>query len=98
MLHVTPVKVQVDEIVRRSIKMFENELAADKITTIFEIGQSYREAKIDQVFCDPVRLTQIFINLLTNVSSAFAFVLVIVEPNIFRPSNLQELRRTVGFL
>lgn len=67
MLHVTPVQVKVDEIVRRTVKMFESELIADDITTVFEVEPSYTDANIDQVFCDPVRLTQIFINLLTNV-------------------------------
>jgi len=68
MLHVTPVQVKVDEIVRKSVKMFESELAADEIITAFEIEKSYRDEMIDQIFCDPVRLTQIFINLLTNVT------------------------------
>ena len=77
MLQVTPVQVQVDEIVRRSIKMFESELVADEIATVFEIEKSYIDAKIDQVICDPVRLTQIFINLLTNVQSAFDVLYII---------------------
>jgi signal transduction histidine kinase len=53
--------------VRRTLKMFEGELQADGIDMTFVIEPSYREAQIDCVFCDPVRLTQIFINLLTNV-------------------------------
>ena len=67
MLHVTPVQVQVETTVRRTLKMFENELVAHDIQMSFEVDKSYREAKVDLVFCDPVRLTQIFINLLTNV-------------------------------
>ena len=67
MLHVTPVQVQVETTVRRTLKMFENELVAHDIQMSFEVDKSYRGAKVDLVFCDPVRLTQIFINLLTNV-------------------------------
>lgn len=67
MLHVTPVQVQVESTVRRTLKMFEGELQAHDIAMTFVVEDSYREATIDWVFCDPVRLTQIFINLLTNV-------------------------------
>ena len=67
MLHVTPVQVQVETTLRRTLKMFENEFVAHDIRISFEVEPSYREANIDLVFCDPVRLTQIFINLLTNV-------------------------------
>lgn len=67
LLHVTPVQVQVEATVRRTLKMFESELQAHNIQMTFEVEPSYIDAKIDKVFCDPVRLTQIFINLLTNV-------------------------------
>lgn len=69
MLHVTPVQVDVKATVRRTLKMFENELNAHDIKMDFHVEPSYKDANIDKVFCDPVRLTQIFINLLTNVSS-----------------------------
>ena len=68
MLHVSPVQVQVEPTVRRTLKMFESELQAHDIKMTFTVEPSYRKAQIDWVFCDPVRLTQIFINLLTNVS------------------------------
>ena len=67
MLHVSPIQIQVETTVRRTLKMFEGELQADGIDMTFVLEPSYREAQIDCVFCDPVRLTQIFINLLTNV-------------------------------
>jgi len=66
LLQVTPVSVQVEDTVRRTLKMFESELLADKIDIAFSVEPSYHTASIDFVFCDPVRLTQIFINLLTN--------------------------------
>jgi signal transduction histidine kinase len=71
MLHVTPVQVQVETTVRRTLKMFESELQAHDIKMTFNVEPSYIEAKIDTVLCDPVRLTQVFINLLTNVSGSF---------------------------
>jgi signal transduction histidine kinase len=66
MLHVTPIQIQVESTVRRTLKMFEGELLADDIQMTFVLEESYKKAQIDWVFCDPVRLTQIFINLLTN--------------------------------
>lgn len=57
--------------------MFEGELLADNMQMTFVLEESYHKAQIDWVFCDPVRLTQVFINLLTNVSlscSPYSFV------------------------
>jgi signal transduction histidine kinase len=68
MLQVTPVEVDVEDTVQRTLKMFESELQANDIQTTFEVGPSYIDAKIDKMFCDPVRLTQLIINLLTNLS------------------------------
>jgi signal transduction histidine kinase len=68
MLHVTPVQVQVESTVRRTLKMFESELVAHDIKMTFQVEPSYKSANIDWVYCDPVRVTQIFINLLTNVN------------------------------
>ncbi|KAG4420373.1 hypothetical protein IFR04_006485 [Cadophora malorum] len=66
LLQVTPVSVQVEDTVRRTLKMFESELLADNIDIAFAVEPSYNTAGIDFVFCDPVRLNQIFINILTN--------------------------------
>lgn len=67
MLHVTPIQVPVENTVRRTLKMFESELQAHDIQMTFEVLDSFKATSINEVFCDPVRLTQIFINLLTNV-------------------------------
>jgi len=67
MLHVTPVQVQVEDTMRRTLKMFKDELLHHNIGLTFEVDPSYKQGGIDKVFCDPVRLTQVFINLLTNV-------------------------------
>ncbi|KAJ5050835.1 uncharacterized protein L3040_002704 [Drepanopeziza brunnea f. sp. 'multigermtubi'] len=66
LLHVTPVSVHVETTVRRTLKMFERELVADNIQMSFDVEPSYHAVNVDFVFCDPVRVTQIFINLLTN--------------------------------
>jgi len=70
MLHVSPVQVQVESTVRRTLKMFEGELQAHNIKMSFVVEPSFQDAEVDWVFCDPVRLTQVFINLLTNVRNA----------------------------
>jgi signal transduction histidine kinase len=89
MLHVTPVQVQIEATVRRTLKMFENEFIAHDIQLTFVVDDSYRESKVDLVFCDPVRLTQIFINLLTNVStyllSPCQFTAPFVLAHIYHP-------------
>lgn len=68
MLQVTPVEDQIEVTVRTTLKMFKGELGAHDIRMNFEVDESYREAKIDWVFCDPARVKQVFINLLSNVS------------------------------
>jgi signal transduction histidine kinase len=70
MLHVSPVQVEVESTVRRTLKMFEGELQAHNINMSFVVEQSFQNAQIEWVFCDPVRLTQVFINLLTNVKAS----------------------------
>ncbi|TVY81135.1 Hybrid signal transduction histidine kinase K, partial [Lachnellula suecica] len=66
MLYVSPTQVHVESTVRRTLKIFEGELQADNIQTSLVLEPSFKKAKIDWVYCDPVRLTQVFINLLTN--------------------------------
>lgn len=68
MLQVTPVEDQVEDTIRKTLKMFQGELGAHDIQMNFEVEESYRKAEIDWVFCDPARVKQVFINLLSNVS------------------------------
>jgi len=83
MLHVTPTQVQIESTVRRTLKMFETELQSAGIKMTFLLERSYEEAQIDWVLCDPVRFTQIFINLLTNVitSSPSCTIMLIILGN-----------------
>ena len=85
MLLVSPVTVQPSAVVQRTLKMFEGELASSDIKLEFHIEETYRRFEIDWVLVDPSRLTQvsrpfnhdyrmlieyqIFINLMTNVTS-----------------------------
>lgn len=73
--------------------MFESELQSDGITMTFVVENSYADANVDVVFCDPVRLTQIFINLLTNVSLVIRFTFP--KAHIARPSSSPDQRRPV---
>lgn len=67
LLHVSPVQVQVESTIRRTLKMFDSEMKAHDLKVSFVVDESYETLQVDWVFCDPVRLTQVFINLLTNV-------------------------------
>ena len=94
MLQVTPVDDQVENTIRQTLKMFHGELEAHKIGISFEIEDSYREAQIDWVLCDPARVKQVFINLLSNVSGTLLVCLVDISKLIFfRPSSLHVQRR-----
>jgi CheY-like chemotaxis protein len=46
--------------------MFKNEILANNISAAVTAHASYRQLHVDEVLADPSRLTQIFINLLTN--------------------------------
>lgn len=67
MLLVTPVVVQPEAVVKGILRMFQGELQSHDIKMHFLLEPSYKECHIDWTFCDPSRLTQVFINILTNV-------------------------------
>lgn len=66
MLNVTPVLVDPSIVAAQTLQMFEAELYANKFTFDFKERPSYVAEKINSVFCDPSRLTQVLINLITN--------------------------------
>lgn len=66
MLAITPVLVEPTEVMRQSMHMFDAEFSAADITTSASVHESYNEFLVTWVHCDPSRLTQIIINLLTN--------------------------------
>ena len=51
-----------------TINMFKAEFASNDIQASSEYDHSYEELEIENVLCDPSRLRQILINLLTNVN------------------------------
>lgn len=66
LLSITPVVVQPYKIVEGVLRMFEAEFAANEIEVDSKTTESYEDQQVDWVSLDPSRLTQIFINLITN--------------------------------
>lgn len=79
LLSITPVAVKPTKLINSISNIFEAELKANNIEYIVQADQSLWDMKIDQVFLDPSRVTQIFINLLTN---AIKFVKPSKHPRI----------------
>ena len=52
-----------------TVKMFKAEFDSNNIQVYSECEPSFEEHKVERVFCDPSRLRQVLINLLTNVRS-----------------------------
>lgn len=65
LLLITPVKVQAKDLVQRSLKMFELELAKADIATDIN-HETLDDLNVDWVLLDPNRVNQVLINLLTN--------------------------------
>lgn len=63
LLVITPVFIQPAVVVQDALQMFESELQAADIGFSYTLKDSYT---ITWAHCDPTRLTQILINLLTN--------------------------------
>jgi len=59
------------ECVNNVISMFVSELKAADIVFELIITESFKELEITDVYVDPSRLAQVFINLLTNAISMF---------------------------
>ena len=66
MVELAPVAVQPDAVVQAAVNMFSRELASHDIELAFHLDESYEDLNIDWVLLDPSRMTQIFINLMTN--------------------------------
>lgn len=66
LLMVTPVAEQPVRVVRRTLKMFEAELAAHNINFDFRVDDSFARHGIKWTKLDPSRLRQVLINLMTN--------------------------------
>ncbi len=68
LLSITPVPVQPSAVVLAALKMFEAEFLSNDIHVDTMAERLEDHVDFDWVYCDPTRLTQIFVNLLTNVS------------------------------
>ncbi len=66
MLAVTPVLVEPSVLIQNVVHMFEAELCANDILISHAADQSYYNLKVSWVHCDPSRVLQILVNLLTN--------------------------------
>ncbi|KAL8750928.1 MAG: hypothetical protein Q9199_006759 [Rusavskia elegans] len=65
-LPVTASLAQPLVVARDTLKMFEGELQSSNIEWKFVVDETYKQNTIDWVMCDPSRLSQVLINLMTN--------------------------------
>jgi signal transduction histidine kinase len=79
LLSITPVAVQPRKLIDSIVSIFEPELKSKGIDYNINSGPSITELDVDYVYLDPSRVTQVFINLLTN---AIKFVTPSKEPSI----------------
>lgn len=66
MLGISPRPTQLYKLFDRSVRMFDADVVEADIELQTHAQPSLEEFNIDWVMCDPSRITQIFINLLTN--------------------------------
>jgi len=66
MLSVSPRPVQPATLVERALRMFDADIKSHDIQVTIDAEPSLEENNVDWVLCDPSRVAQIFINLLTN--------------------------------
>ena len=93
MLMVTPIVVQPTAVVKEILKMFEGELQSQDIEMHFRLEPSYNDTQIDWVFCDPSRLRQVFINILTNVGSGTQYLPYNQADSLLRQSSSHDLKQ-----
>jgi signal transduction histidine kinase len=73
LLSITPVPIQPPSVVLAALKMFEANFLSNDIHVETTAEVLTEQVDFDWVYCDPTRLTQIFVNLLTNVSQTVVF-------------------------
>lgn len=66
LLPVAPVNVEILRTVKDALSMFNAEVKSADISLLFEVDESFKRLGLDWVIVDPSRLTQVFINLITN--------------------------------
>lgn len=98
LLSITPVAVKPHKLVASVVNIFEAELKSNNISYKVHSASSLSDLDIDYVYLDPSRLTQIFINLLTNAIKfvkaskkpkiSIHFGASLSEPRLFFPGNM----------
>jgi signal transduction histidine kinase len=79
LLAITPTAVRPSKLIASIVSIFDAELKANKIRSKVMPDHSLVQLEIDYLYLDPSRVTQVFINLLTN---AIKFVKVSTNPEL----------------
>lgn len=79
LLSITPTPVKPSKLATSIVNIFEAELKSNRIDYMICDDQSLARLQVDHLFFDPSRVTQVFINLLTN---AIKFVKPSTDPRI----------------
>lgn len=66
LLSISPIAVRPQVVVEAALKMFQVEFESHSILLENIVDESYLQSGVDWTMLDPSRLTQVFINLLTN--------------------------------
>jgi signal transduction histidine kinase len=98
LLSIYPVAVEPRKLIDNIVNMFGAELKSNNIDCQIRPGQSLADLGVDYVYLDPSRVTQVFINLLTNAikfvkpskkpSISIRFGACISKPRAFFPDNM----------
>lgn len=98
LLSITPVAVDPRNLIDSIVGMFDAELKSNGIDCNVRPGSSLRNLDIEHVYLDPSRVTQVFINLLTNAikfvkpskfpTISIRFGASVSEPRAFFPDNM----------
>ncbi len=73
MLSVSPVVTQPMAVVQGTLQMFKGELLSNGIGIETVIEKSFIDLQLHWFYCDPSRLKQVLINILTNVSKLWSW-------------------------
>ncbi|KAF1937639.1 hypothetical protein EJ02DRAFT_458538 [Clathrospora elynae] len=98
LLSITPVAVKPTKLVDSIVNIFEAELKSNNIAYNVTPDSSLLDMSIDHLFLDPSRVTQVFINLLTNAIKfvkpskepiiAIRFGISLADPRSFFPEDM----------